>query len=146
MAFVTYSLKEDGLKAAESLHNTELRGRTISVEPAKKRSELKAERPDLVRKFGKKRREFEKRTGGPEAGGEKLNKNARLVVRNLPWAADEDTLREHFAKFGNVKETRVLRKPDGKLVGCAFVQFETVPQASKALKALNAQPFLSKSG
>lgn len=38
----------------------------------------------------------------------------------------------------------LLKKRDGKLVGCAFVQFATVPQAAKALRELNLKELLGK--
>lgn len=42
-------------------------------------------------------------------------------------------MREHFIQFGPLVELNLLKRPDGKLVGCAFVQFETVDQAAKAI-------------
>ncbi len=40
---------------------------------------------------------------------------------------------EHFSKFGKVEELDILKKPDGKMVGCAFVQYEKVNEAAKAI-------------
>lgn len=60
------------------------------------------------------------------------------------FQATEDSLREHFASFGDITDVNILKKPNGKLVGCAFIQYKTVPQAAKALKELNLKPFLGE--
>ncbi|PSN38981.1 RNA-binding protein 28 [Blattella germanica] len=51
----------------------------------------------------------------------KKSKNARkgrLIVRNLPFNVTESNLRDHFKAFGEITEVKLLRKADGKLVGC----------------------------
>jgi nucleolar protein 4 len=60
----------------------------------------------------------------------------------LPYQVTEEKLREHFNSCGEIKEVNILKKPNGKLVGCAFIQFATVPQAAKAVRELNLTPFL----
>lgn len=71
-----------------------------------------------------------------------VNQNARLMVRNISFKATEDALREHFSKHGTVEEVKLLKKPDGRLVGCGFVHFTHVDMANKALAATNKKPFL----
>ncbi|XP_044255776.1 RNA-binding protein 28 [Tribolium madens] len=71
-------------------------------------------------------------------------KRARLVIRNLPFEATEENLKKHFEKFGEVQEVKVLKKEDGKLVGCGFVQFKLVQKAAKARHHLNGKPFLGR--
>lgn len=71
-----------------------------------------------------------------------VNRNARLIIRNISFKATEESLREHFAKYGTVEEVKLLKKADGKLVGCAFVHFTHVPMANKAIAATNKKPFL----
>ncbi|KAL0879622.1 hypothetical protein ABMA27_003340 [Loxostege sticticalis] len=73
-----------------------------------------------------------------------VNRNARLIVRNISFKATEDSLREHFSHYGTVEEVKLLRKPDGKLVGCGFVHYTHVPMANKALTATNKKPFLDR--
>ncbi|XP_045520454.1 RNA-binding protein 28 [Pieris brassicae] len=73
-----------------------------------------------------------------------VNRNARLIIRNISFKATEETLKEHFSKFGNVEEVKLLKKPDGRLVGCAFVHFTHVPMANKALTETNKKPFLGR--
>lgn len=66
-------------------------------------------------------------------------RDARIIVRNLSFKCNEENLREHFAKFGPLVDLNVLKRSDGKLVGCAFVQFEKVNQAAKAIKHCNGK-------
>lgn len=74
----------------------------------------------------------------------RVNRNARLIVRNISFKSTEETLKEHFAPYGEILEVKLLKKPDGKLVGCAFVHFKNVPMAKKALLNTNMKPFLGK--
>ncbi|KAK4886795.1 hypothetical protein RN001_003066 [Aquatica leii] len=69
---------------------------------------------------------------------------ARLIVRNLPFATTEDNLREHFQKFGEINEIKLLKKEDGTLLGCGFVQYNLVQKAAKARHHLNGKPFLDR--
>lgn len=72
----------------------------------------------------------------------RVNRNARLIIRNVSFKATEESLKEHFEPYGNILEVKLLKKPDGKLVGCAFVHFKNVPMAKKALLNTNMKPFL----
>lgn len=77
----------------------------------------------------------------------KLNKmpperNGRIIVRNISFKATKESLQEHFSKYGNILEVNLLKKPDGKLVGCGFVHFADVADAEKAIAATNKKPFM----
>ncbi|NXV24957.1 RBM28 protein, partial [Cepphus grylle] len=65
------------------------------------------------------------------------SKKARLIVRNLSFKCSEDDLKSLFSPFGTVLEVNIPKKTDGKMRGFAFVQFRNVPEASKALRAMN---------
>lgn len=71
-------------------------------------------------------------------------KRARLVVKNLPFKVTEDALREHFEKFGEILNVDILKKPDGKFVGCGFIQFKAVQKAAKARHYTNGKEFLGR--
>ncbi|CAK9809560.1 RNA-binding protein 28 [Anthophora quadrimaculata] len=71
-------------------------------------------------------------------------KRARIVVRNLAFQATEEALREKFSEYGTIEEIKVLKRSDGKNVGCAFLQFELVQNAAKAIHYANLQPFLDR--
>ncbi|XP_034836559.1 RNA-binding protein 28 [Maniola hyperantus] len=73
-----------------------------------------------------------------------VNKNARLIVKNVSFKATEESLKEHFSQYGKVEEIKLLKKPDGKLVGSAFVHYTHVPMAKKALFGTNKKPFLGR--
>ncbi len=60
--------------------------------------------------------------------------HTELFVKNLSWKADENMIRKHFSKFGNVSNVKVLTdKMTGKPRGIAFVNFEKHSQAQKAI-------------
>ncbi|KAK6456213.1 uncharacterized protein RJT20DRAFT_42401 [Scheffersomyces xylosifermentans] len=63
----------------------------------------------------------------PEEPRKKSNRQESysIFVRNIPYDADEDTLTEHFEKFGPVKYALpVIDKETGLARGSAFVAFE----------------------
>lgn len=60
-------------------------------------------------------------------------RKARVILRNLPFKVTEDELNAQFSKYGPIKECNILKRADGKLVGCAFIQFEKVNHAAKAI-------------
>lgn len=65
-------------------------------------------------------------------------------MRNISFKANEQALKDHFAPYGEIEEIKLLKKPDGKLIGCAFVHYKNVPMAKEALLNLNLKPFLGK--
>ena len=71
-------------------------------------------------------------------------KKARLIVRNLSFKATEENMKGHFGKLGKVVDVNILKKKDGKMVGCAFVQYSNVAEAAKAIKELNGNNFLNR--
>lgn len=71
-------------------------------------------------------------------------KKGRLIIRNLSFKATEESLKNEFEKFGNITEVNVLKKPDGKLVGCAFVQYEKYEDSINAIKGMNGKDFLKR--
>lgn len=75
---------------------------------------------------------------------EAKKKKARLVVRNLSFKASEAQVKEHFSAVGEVTEVKILVKPDGKRVGCGFVQFSSVPEAAEAIKKLNRSDLVGR--
>ena len=56
--------------------------------------------------------------------------------------ATEEAVKNWFLRYGEVEDVKLLKKPDGTLVGCAFVQYKTVPCAARGIKECNAKPFL----
>ena len=60
----------------------------------------------------------------------------KLVVRNLPFQANQKEVRQLFATFGQLKTVRLPKKFDGTHRGFAFVEFASKGEAKKALEAL----------
>ncbi|XP_076646791.1 RNA-binding protein 28 isoform X2 [Halictus rubicundus] len=71
-------------------------------------------------------------------------KRARVVIRNLSFEATEEDLRQHFSQYGTIEDVNILKRGDGKNVGCAFLQFDLVQSAAKAIHYANLQPLLNR--
>lgn len=72
------------------------------------------------------------------------SRKARIILRNISYKTNEKNLTERFAKYGTIKECNILKRADGKLVGCAFIQYEKVNYAAKAIHHENAKEFLGR--
>src|SRR5215469_13466832 len=65
-----------------------------------------------------------------------------LFVGNLPFKTTEDSLRVHFAQFGDVAQVRIMTDRDtGKPRGFAFVEMTNDDEAERAVAALNGKEF-----
>lgn len=73
-----------------------------------------------------------------------VNRKARICVRNLPYKAKEHELKKHFSPYGEIEEVCMLKRSDGKLVGCAFVQYKKVNDAVKAVKETKNKKFMDR--
>lgn len=71
-------------------------------------------------------------------------RRGRVIVRNISYKSTEEALRKHFSQYGNINEVNILKRPDGKLVGCAFIQFEKVNEAAKAILKATNKEFLGR--
>ncbi|EZA60041.1 RNA-binding protein [Ooceraea biroi] len=74
----------------------------------------------------------------------KQKKRAKIVIRNLAFKITEDNLKEHFSQYGEIEEIKILTKPDGKPTGVAFLQFNLVQSAAKAIHHANMKPLLDR--
>lgn len=64
----------------------------------------------------------------------------KLYVGNLPWSATDDTLRQHFAQYGELEDVIVMKdKFSGRSKGFGFVTYKEEADAQKAVDALNGQ-------
>jgi len=87
------------------------------------------------------KKDFEQSQHDKKAAKEK---KSRLIIRNLSFKATDDKIKSHFSTYGDVVDVNILKKKDGKMVGCAFIQYSNIQEASKALKNLNGKPFLQR--
>ena len=61
----------------------------------------------------------------------------KLIVRNIPFEAQEKEIRELFKSFGQLKRVRLPRKFDGTHRGFGFVEFLTNSEAKDAFESLS---------
>lgn len=70
---------------------------------------------------------------------EEAAKQWKLFVGQVPFEASEGDLWPVFSAIGNILELVVLRTPQGKSKGCAFVTYENRMMAEKAIRQLDGQ-------
>lgn len=70
----------------------------------------------------------------------------KLYVGNLPFSANDDSLREMFAKAGNVESAKVITDRDtGRSKGFGFVEMSTEQEAADAITKFNGADFEGRS-
>ncbi len=66
----------------------------------------------------------------------------KLFVGNLPFAATEDSLRQHFSQAGNVTSAKIITdRATGRSKGFGFVEMSSDDEASSAISRLNGSDF-----
>uniref|UniRef100_A0A182WDX7 RRM domain-containing protein n=1 Tax=Anopheles minimus TaxID=112268 RepID=A0A182WDX7_9DIPT len=68
-----------------------------------------------------------------------LHRQCRIIVRNLSYKITEDMLRGEFERFGNIEEVNILKREDGRMVGCAFLQFSQREESDQAIQEMDGQ-------
>ena len=62
----------------------------------------------------------------------------KLFVGSLPWAVNDESLKQAFAAYGKVvSATVVTDRRSGRSKGFGFVEFENDAEAKAAIEALN---------
>lgn len=56
----------------------------------------------------------------------------------------EEDLEKHFSQYGTIEEIKILKRENGAKIGCAFIQFEHVQSAAKAIHYANLKPLLDR--
>ncbi|XP_071357082.1 RNA-binding protein 28 isoform X2 [Trachinotus anak] len=127
--YVTYSMEEDAQRALKEVKDYDGQRLFLSVAKKKIRDKKKTapEEPTAAPKENEHKSQ----------GFRKNPQRAKLIIRNLSFKCSEVDLKEVFAKFGTVVEAKIPLKPDGKMRGFAFVTLKTVPEAARAIKAMN---------
>jgi nucleolin len=102
--------------------------------PAKKAAPVKAAAKKVVEESDEEEEEVApvKATAKPvvqatqgEDAGKGLNHPHEIIVKGLPFAASEHDLNEYFKECGTVDGVNLLKGPDGRSKGIAFVRFTT---------------------
>lgn len=139
IGYVTFVMKED-CHTASAADGIKIGDSQVKTKLAPDKKEKKSPLSDGV----DEQEAVESNQDGDDKDTYAAKKKARLIIRNLSFKATEETLREHFVKFGEVTEVNILKKPNGMMVGCAFVQFDKVNSAAKAIKEANAKKFIGR--
>lgn len=64
--------------------------------------------------------------------------STKLFVGSLPWAVNDETLKEAFEPHGTVVSAKVITdRQTGRSRGFGFVEMQSESEASKAIQALN---------
>jgi RNA recognition motif-containing protein len=64
--------------------------------------------------------------------------STKLYVGGLAWATTDQSLKEAFAKFGNVVSAKVMtERESGRSRGFGFVEFESAEEAQASIAGLN---------
>ncbi|XP_063993576.1 RNA-binding protein 28-like [Diachasmimorpha longicaudata] len=92
----------------------------------------------------KKRQKRTQARTNNEGNTQVQNNKARIIVRNLSFEVTEDDVRKLYEPFGQIEQIDLLRRPDGKPVGCGFIQFKRIEDASRAIFKTNKTEFLSR--
>ncbi|CZS99113.1 probable multiple RNA-binding domain-containing protein 1 [Rhynchosporium agropyri] len=72
---------------------------------------------------------------------EAIKATGRLFVRNLPYSATEDDLKEHFSAFGFLDEVHLPVDAAGTSKGFVLVQYSDPIAAAEAFHNLDGEPF-----
>jgi transformer-2 protein len=73
------------------------------------------------------------------------NPGNNLYVSSIALEAHESDLRDHFTKFGTLKDVRIVIDPHTKESrGFGFVTFEESNDADEAVKEMNGEHILGK--
>ena len=59
---------------------------------------------------------------------------SRLIIRNLSFQCQTQDVEQIFSQYGAVRDVHIPKKPNGKMLGYAFVQYTSYFDAAKALK------------
>ncbi|KAL6008361.1 hypothetical protein ACLOJK_033870 [Asimina triloba] len=132
-AFVTMASAEEARAAIDKFESSEVQGRTIGVEFAKK---LKRPSPPKENQLGAPKEN--------QLGGETSH---QIYVSNLAWKVRSSHLREFFsANYNDPISARVVFEshPSGRSAGYGFVSFATKEEAEAAITALDGKEFMGR--
>lgn len=71
----------------------------------------------------------------------RVKRRGRLIIRNLPFKVNEESIRHKFEKFGQLTDVSIPLSGDGKVRGFAFINYLKRTDACKAVKAMSGTKF-----
>lgn len=67
---------------------------------------------------------------------EKTTQNEQVYIGNLSYRVRERNLREHFSRYGDVSEVKIVKnRSTGRSKGFGFISFSSIKYANKALSS-----------
>lgn len=150
---VDYQTHEDAVTAANTLNNSWLDGRniTVKVDVDGKKKQLEMRRAGITSVPQPSSTGPSPHTTAPasqgshpsssterQKGGEfDIQSVTRVFVGNLSYDTDWQSLRDHFSTVAPVELASVFLKPDRSSKGCGMVDFQTHEAAVQAANTLN---------
>lgn len=122
---VEYFSANEARAAIRSLHNTELKGRVISV-----REDVKTRPVDNIQSLQQK-------SDGMMPHVAQLGVSHSVYVGNLSYDVVWQDLKDHFKSVGNVIRANVMMEPSGRSKGCGIVDFDSIKDANEAIMKLH---------
>jgi RNA recognition motif-containing protein len=108
-AFVHFETPEQAANAITALHGAKIHGQDLKVSIAKRKEKPKVQ----------------------------ISKNLNIYVAGIPKSYSDKDLRTLFSPFGELKEVKILKDPQGQPRGIGFVRFVDKERADQAISALN---------
>lgn len=68
----------------------------------------------------------------------------RIIVRNVSYKITDKLLRSEFEKYGTLEEVNILKRPDGRLVGCVFLQYTKRDESDRAIQEMDGNIFMGR--
>ncbi|XP_033112126.1 probable RNA-binding protein 19 [Anneissia japonica] len=118
--FVQYKRRSDAMKALKELQHTSIDSHTV---------EIKISNRTVLQKQSTSTRKTVKN---------KKQKSTKILIRNIPFEASRNEVKELFRTFGEIKAIRIPKKMSGTggHRGFGFVDFLTKHDAKRAFEAL----------
>jgi len=121
--FVTMIGRENGLKAIEALHESDVDGRTINVNEQLSKEDL------------------QNRPRKEKSSGDAATEGTRVYVGNLPFDCTQEELMSMFSEYGKVLQCfQPADRETGRPRGFAFIQMVD-EEANAAIEGLNGSMF-----
>lgn len=128
--FINYTTHEAAHKAVEEMNDKELKGKTLYVGRAQRKSERVEE---LRRQFEALKMDRQSKFYG-----------VNLYVKNLDEQVDEERLRTEFTPFGTIQSLRLMLDEHQRSRGFGFVCYSSPEEASRAVAEMNGKMIYGK--
>ena len=69
------------------------------------------------------------------------NQTFKIIVGNISYSTNEETIKNHYNKYGNIISARIPLNHQGKSKGCAIIEFEKEEEGKNALIETNKTNF-----